>query len=91
MSRRGNGWDNACVESFFGALKRELVSPRHYTTRDEATQDLFEYIEVFYNRVITLPSTITPRPSWRGGRLWRNRGPFPDSMDMILASFFIVS
>jgi len=51
MSRRGNCWDNACVESFFGTLKRELISHRRYRTRDEATQDIFEYIEVFYNRL----------------------------------------
>jgi transposase InsO family protein len=50
MSRKGNCWDNACVESFFGTLKRELVYHRRYTTRDEAKQDIFEYIEVFYNR-----------------------------------------
>jgi transposase InsO family protein len=50
MSRRGNCWDNACVESFFGTLKRELVYHRHYATREEAKQDIFEYIEVFYNR-----------------------------------------
>jgi putative transposase len=50
MSRKGNCWDNACVESFFGTLKRELVYHRHYATRGEATQDIFEYIEVFYNR-----------------------------------------
>ena len=50
MSRKGNCWDNACVESFFGTLKRELVYHRHYTTREDATQDIFEYIEVFYNR-----------------------------------------
>ena len=50
MSRTGNCWDNACVESFFGTLKRELLYPRHYATRDEATQDIFEYIEVVYNR-----------------------------------------
>ena len=51
MSRTSNCWDNACVESFFGTLKRELVYHRHYATRDEATQDIFEYIEVFYNRL----------------------------------------
>ena len=51
MSRRGNCWDNACVESFFGTLKRELVYHRHYVTREEAKQDIFEYIEVFYNRM----------------------------------------
>ena len=50
MSRQGNCWDNACVESFFGTLKRELVYHRHYTTREDARQDIFEYIEVFYNR-----------------------------------------
>jgi transposase InsO family protein len=50
MSRTGNCWDNACVESFFGTLKRELVYHRHYATRDDAKQDIFEYIEVFYNR-----------------------------------------
>jgi len=50
MSRKGNCWDNACVESSFGTLKRELVYHRRYATRDEAKQDIFEYIEVFYNR-----------------------------------------
>lgn len=50
MSRRGNCWDNACVESFFGTLKRELIHHRRYITRQEAMQDIFEYIEVFYNR-----------------------------------------
>jgi len=50
MSRKGNCWDNACVESFFGTLKRELVYHRRYATRDDARQDIFEYIEVFYNR-----------------------------------------
>jgi len=50
MSRKGNCWDNACVESFFGTLKRELVYHRRYATRDAARQEIFEYIEVFYNR-----------------------------------------
>ena len=50
LSRRGNCWDNACVERFLGTLKRELVYHRHYETRDDATRDIFEYIEVFYNR-----------------------------------------
>ena len=50
MSRKGNCWDNACIESFFGTLKRDLVYHRRYATRNEATQDIFEYIEVFYNR-----------------------------------------
>lgn len=51
MSRRENRWDNACVESCFGTLKRELISHRQYRTRDEAIQDIFEYIDVFYNRL----------------------------------------
>jgi len=50
MSRKGNCWDNACVESFFGTLKKELVHHRRYRTREEAKQDIFEWIEVFYNR-----------------------------------------
>ena len=50
MSRQGNCWDNACVESFFRTLTRELVYHRHYTTREDARQDIFEYIEEFYNR-----------------------------------------
>lgn len=50
MSRKGNCWDNACVESFFGTLKKELVHDRRYLTRAEAKQEIFEYIEVFYNR-----------------------------------------
>jgi len=51
MSRRANCWDNAVVESFFHTLKTELVYHRRYMTRAEATQDIFEWIEVFYNRV----------------------------------------
>lgn len=50
MSRTGNCWDNAVAESFFGLLKRERVNRRRYRTRDEARADIFDYIEVFYNR-----------------------------------------
>ncbi len=50
MSRKGNCWDNAPTESFFNSLKNERVHGARYTTRDEAITDLFEYIEVFYNR-----------------------------------------
>ena len=50
MSRRGNCWDNACVESFFGTVKRELIHHRQYRTRAEARQEIFEYLDVFYNR-----------------------------------------
>ena len=50
MSRKGNCYDNAPLESFFGTLKTELVFHQHYVTRAEARLDIFEYIEVFYNR-----------------------------------------
>lgn len=51
MSGVAQCWDNAVVESFFGTLKRELVHDEKYTTRSEAKASIFEYIEVFYNRV----------------------------------------
>lgn len=51
MSRKGNCWDNACVESFFSTLKQELVYERGvFVTRAEAKTALFDYIEVFYNQ-----------------------------------------
>jgi len=50
MSRKGNCWDNSPMESFFKTLKTELVYHRHYKTRAEAKLEIFEYIEVFYNR-----------------------------------------
>ena len=49
MSRKGNCWDNAMMESFFGSLKTEWVYGKDYATRQEAKEDLFKYIEVFYN------------------------------------------
>jgi len=51
MSRRGNCWDNAVAESFFQLLKRERIKRRTYLTRDAARQDIFDYIEMFYNPV----------------------------------------
>src|SRR5262249_21159879 len=51
MSRRGDCWDNAPMESFFASLKKELVHGAEFATRAEARAALFEYIEVFYNRV----------------------------------------
>jgi putative transposase len=50
MSARGNCYDNAVVESFFGLMKREWVNRVRYRTREEARADVFEYIECFYNR-----------------------------------------
>jgi putative transposase len=50
MSRRGNCYDNAPMESFFGSLKNELVHHTRFPTREAARRALFEYIEIFYNR-----------------------------------------
>lgn len=49
MSRRGDCWDNAAMESFFSTLKLERANRRRYANRDEARADLFDYIERFYN------------------------------------------
>jgi putative transposase len=50
MSRKGNCWDNAGKESFWGKLKSEWIRGRIFQTREEARREIFEYIEVFYNR-----------------------------------------
>ena len=50
MSRKGNCWDNAVAESFFGSLKTELVHRHDFASREDARRAIFEYIEVFYNR-----------------------------------------
>ena len=50
MSRKGNCWDNAPAESFFGTLKTELVHHCDYETHAQARQSIFKYIEFFYNR-----------------------------------------
>ena len=50
MSRRGNCWDNAVVESFFATVKTELIHRRSWPTRREVITAITEYIEVFYNR-----------------------------------------
>ena len=49
MSRSGNVWDNAAMESFFSSLKTERVARKTYRTRDQARADVFDYIECFYN------------------------------------------
>jgi transposase InsO family protein len=50
MSRKGNCYDNASMESFWGVLKNEQIRHCRYATREEAIQDIAEYIELFYNR-----------------------------------------
>src|SRR4249919_4371511 len=49
MSRSGNVWDNAAMESFFSSLKIERTARKTYRTRDQAKADVFDYIERFYN------------------------------------------
>jgi transposase InsO family protein len=61
MSRKGDCWDNAVVESFFGTLKQERVQWRHYQSRHEAQQDILQYITMFYN------VSDQFRPSFPGG------------------------
>lgn len=50
MSRKGNCWDNAVMESFFGSLKEECVGSTVYSSHEQARQALFEYLEISYNR-----------------------------------------
>jgi len=50
MSRPGNVWDNAAMESFFSSLKTERIARKTYRTRNHAKADVFDYIERFYNR-----------------------------------------
>jgi len=51
MSRKGNCWDNAVMESFFGTLKEECVGSMIYSSYEEARLALFSYLEVYYNRI----------------------------------------
>jgi putative transposase len=49
MSRKGNCWDNATAERFFGSLKQERLHWQNYQTRNEAQQNILNYISMFYN------------------------------------------
>ena len=51
MSRKGDSWDNACAERFFKTLKSGLIRAQIYSSREEARAAIFEYVEVFHNRV----------------------------------------
>jgi len=50
MSRKGNCWDNACMESFFGSFKTEWMAGKKYMSFEEAKKDIFKYVEMVYNR-----------------------------------------
>jgi putative transposase len=58
MSRSGDCWDNAAMESFFSTLKLERTYQTNYRTRDEAKADVFDYIERFYNPVSYCPTSL---------------------------------
>ena len=68
MSRTGNCYDNAPMESFFHTLKVELVHQRRWATRDEARRDLFAYVEGYYNRqrIHSALGYLTPEQAERG-------------------------
>ena len=70
MSRRGNCHDNAVAESFFQLLKRERIRRKTYATRQAARSDIFNYIEMFYNRK-RLHSTLGYRSPCQMLSEWR--------------------
>ena len=74
MSRRGNCYDNAPTESWFATLKRELVYRTNYTTHAQARQDIFQYIEVWYNRR-RKHSTIGYKSPVAYEELWKKSTP----------------
>ena len=71
MSRKGNCWDNAVVESFFGSLKSECVFWSCYQTREEARRDILDYITMFYNnrRLHSTLGYMSPQQFERIGQL----------------------
>ena len=80
MSGTGNCYDNAAMESFFHTLKTEHVYFEHYLTREQAKRSIFEYVEVFYNR-LRIHSTlgyVTPNDFEAKGRCPLNPGIFKD-------------
>lgn len=62
MSRSGNCWDNAAMESFFSSLKTERVRKKVYRSRDQARADVFDYIERFYNPARRHSTLGYPKP-----------------------------
>jgi len=63
MSRPGNCWDNAVVESFFATLKTEVFHGRQHLTHEQARMEIFVYLEGFYNRVRRHSTLGYPRPA----------------------------
>ena len=74
MSKRGSCCDNACVESFFGTFKCELVYHRHYTTREDPTRTSSSASRCsIIGSAVNRPLAMTLRPYSKRGRLWLNR------------------
>ena len=74
MSRRGNCWDNAVAESFFGTLKQERVNWRSYQSRLSAQQDILSYIVMYYNtkRLHSALGYVSPmvfEANWKAGKI----------------------
>ncbi|MBH0112002.1 IS3 family transposase [Novosphingobium sp. YJ-S2-02] len=81
MSRRGNCHDNAAAESFFSSLKRERIRRRTYKTREEARQDVFDYVEMFYNPVrkqvrngMLSPVEFERQQIFKAEGVWKTKG-----------------
>ena len=70
MSRKGNCWDNSVAESFFGRLKDERVEWSNYQTRQEAKQDILNYITMFYNSQRLHSSLGYQSPNQCENRYW---------------------
>jgi len=71
MSRKGNCYDNACIESFHSVLKKELIYLEKFQTREQAKKRIFEYITCFYNgkRIHSAIGYMTPNQCERMYRL----------------------
>jgi len=71
MSRKGNCYDNACMESFFGTLKTELIYLNSYSIREQAKSSIFEYIELFSNtqRIHSSLNYKTPKEAESGRKV----------------------
>ena len=73
FSRKGNPYDNACIESFHSVLKKEELYTTTYYTIEEAKSALFEYIESFYNRKGAIVLLITGHHNMLKMRLWQHK------------------
>ena len=73
LSRKGNCWDNAPMESFFGTLKTERLHHYRFKSREQARQVVFEYIEVFYNRIRRHAKTGNQIPADFAKQFYGNR------------------